>query len=139
MLPYPASPLILRVVAGTLLFSLIYGAIIKYFERRLTFLQAYLIAVVANFALAVVLAVSNFAKAEFNVSPMLDFGANLAGLTLWGFIITRMAANYGIKKEGRFGLGAKTVFATILLMLILVIAVIGLNVFLGQGVPEIRE
>ncbi|WP_426611537.1 hypothetical protein [Bradyrhizobium sp. McL0616] len=138
MLPYPASPLILRFVVGTLLFSLIYGAIIKYFERRLAFWQAYLIAVVANSVLAVLLAVYNFSKAEFDVSPVLDLGANLAGLALWGFIITRMAANYGIRKKGRFGLGSKAVFATTLLMLIFVIAVIGINVFLGQGVPEIK-
>jgi hypothetical protein len=48
-----------------------------------------------------------------------------------GFTITRLAANYGIKKEGRFGLGAKVVFALFLITLIFVVAMAVFNLLRG--------
>jgi hypothetical protein len=130
MLPYPASPLLLRFVAGALFFSLIYAGIIKYFERKLTFGQAYLISLITNLVLGALLAVYTFAKPRLSFSPELDLSVNLALLVLMGFTITRLAANYGIKKEGWFSLGAKVV----LIFVIFVIAVAGLNLLIGADI-----
>ena len=134
MLPYPDSPAILRFVAGTLFFPLIYGGLIKYLERRLLFWQAYLIALVAHVFSAALLAAYMFANSQIGFPPVLDGLANLALFALWGLMITRLAANYGIKKEGWFGLGAKVALATILIMLALIVALVALNLLVGADV-----
>jgi len=134
MLPYPDSPAILRFLAGTLFFPLIYGGMIKYFERRLLFLQAYLIALVAHVFLAALLFTYGFASSQIGFPPLLDGLANLAWVALWAQMITRLAANYGFKKEGRLGLGAKVALATIVLMFAFIVAVASLNLLVGADV-----
>lgn len=134
MLPYPESPTILRFVAVTLFFSLFYGGMIKYFERRLLFRQAYLIALVAHVFLAALLFTYDFASSRIGIPPLLDGLANLALAALWALIITRLAANYGIKKEGRLGLGAKVALATIAIVLAFIVAVASLNSLIGADI-----
>ncbi|MHC2817692.1 hypothetical protein ACVMBY_001252 [Bradyrhizobium huanghuaihaiense] len=134
MLPYPDSPAILRFLAGSLFFPLIYGGMIKYFERRLLFWQAYLIALVAHIFLAALLFTYGFANSQIGFPPLLDGLANLAWVPLWALMITRLAASYGIKKEGRFGLGAKVALATIVIMLAFIVALAGLNLLIGADI-----
>jgi hypothetical protein len=134
MLPYPDSPAILRFVAGTLFFPLIYGGMIKYFERRLLFWQAYLIALAAHIFLAALTFTYGFANSQIGIPPLLDGLANLALVSLWALMITRLAANYGIKKEGRLGLGAKVALATIVIMLAFIVALASLNLLIGADI-----
>ena len=134
MLPYPDSPTILRFLAGTLFWPLIYGGIIKYFERRLLFWQAYRIALIAHVFLAALLATYGFASSQFDIPPLLDGLAKVAWVPLWALMITRLAANHGIKKEGRLGLGAKVALATIVIMLALVVALASLNLLIGADI-----
>ena len=138
MPPEAAHYLVLRFVIGGLLISLICAAVIKFLERRLTLGQAYLIALVANFTLGVPLAVYEFFKPQLDVSPGLDLSIGWAVLVLMGFMVTRLAANYGIKKEGRFGIGAKFVFATFLMAVLFMIVMAGINL-MRFGFEEIPK
>lgn len=124
-------PQFLLFVVYGLFFSLIPAAIIKFLERKLTFRQAYLIALVTNLVSGTLLALYTLANRPLGFSPALDLSANLAAIALMGFTITRLAANYGIKKEGRFGLGAKVVFALFLITLIFVVAMAVFNLLRG--------
>jgi hypothetical protein len=99
MPPDAAIPNILKFVVGMLFFSLIYAAVIKFFERKLTFGQAYLIMVVTSFVSGALLAVYTSARPQLGFSPAVDLSANLAALVLMSFMITRLAASYGIKKD----------------------------------------
>ena len=71
------------------------------------------------------------ARPLLGFSETLDLLANLAALVLMGFMITRLAANYGIKKEGRFSLGTKVMFTMLLMVLIFMIALAGVILLLG--------
>jgi hypothetical protein len=134
MLPDAVIPHILRFIVGGLFFSLIGAAIIKFLERKLTFRQAFLIMLMTNFVSGALLAAYTLAKPRLGLSPALDSSVNLAGLALMGFMITRLAANYGIRKEGWFGLGAKVMFAIFLLVIIFMITVAGINFLLGRDI-----
>jgi hypothetical protein len=131
MTQYAAVLFVLRFVVGCLFFSLIYATIIKFLERVLTFRQAYLISLITNLVSGALFAAYAFAKARVGFSPALDAAAHLALLMLMGFIITRLAANYGIKKEGWFGLGARVVFAIFLLAVVFMIVITGFNLLIA--------
>jgi hypothetical protein len=55
--------------------------------------------------------------------------ATLVVLSLTGIMITRLSANYGIKKVGWFGLGARVVFVLIGLSWVFTAAVFLIYVF----------
>ncbi|MCA6119945.1 hypothetical protein J6524_34485 [Bradyrhizobium sp. WSM 1738] len=133
MQPDAVIPTMLTFVVGILFVSLIHAAVIKFFERKLTFGQAYLIVVVTTIVSGTLLAVYTSARPLLGFSETLDLLANLAALVLMGFMITRLAANYGIKKQGRFSLGTKVMFTMLLMVLIFMIALAGVILLLGGG------
>jgi hypothetical protein len=97
-------------VVGTI-FSLIVAAVIKFLERALTFGQAFLISLATNFVTLVLCYA--IAKSQLGIPRDVDMLATLVALSLTGIMITRLSANYGIKKVGWFGLGARVVFVLI--------------------------
>jgi hypothetical protein len=99
-------------VVGTI-FSLIVAAVIKFLERALTFGQAFLISLATNFVTLVLYIGYTVAKPQLGIPRDVDMLATLVVLSLTGIMITRLSANYGIKKVGWFGLGARAVFVLI--------------------------
>jgi hypothetical protein len=97
------------------IFSLLVAGVIKFFERSLTFGQSFLLAAVTNFVILGVLVVCYAAKAQLGIPRDVDMLATLASMIVMAIMITRLSANYGIKKVGWFGLGAKVVFGLFVL------------------------
>jgi hypothetical protein len=115
-----------------LIFSLIIAAVIKFFERALTFRQAFLTSVVTNFVTFVLLIAYYAAKPQLGIPRSADVLATLIAMSLTGIMITRLSANYGIKKVGWFGLGAKVVFGLFVLSWISTAAVFLLIYLFGH-------
>jgi len=70
---------------------------------------------VTNFVILGVLVVYYAAKAQLGIPRDVDMLATLASMIVMAIMITRLSANYGIKKVGWFGLGAKVVFGLFVL------------------------
>jgi hypothetical protein len=86
---------------------LVYTVIIKVLERGLTFVQSLMVSAVASAASLTLLVVYYIAKAPFDLNRDFDKLAALVAWCLLATLITRLARNYGFKKLGWFGLGAK--------------------------------
>lgn len=113
--------------------SLILAAAIKYFERALTFRQAFLISAVTNFITLVLFVTYRNVQPQLGVPKQItDMLATLAAMILTATIVTRLSANYGIKKTGWFGLGAKAVFGLYALLLVLTAAIAALVMVFGH-------
>jgi tetrahydromethanopterin S-methyltransferase subunit F len=99
--------LAMGLLPGYVLAVLIYGTIIRVVERSLTFKQSAMIAGTAVAILFAVLIVYYIARAPYYKSRDIDNLAGLVAYCITGIVITRLARNYGIKKLGWFGVGAR--------------------------------
>ena len=114
------------------IFSVIVAGVIKFFERALTFKQAFLISLVATFVSLVLLIAYDVAKPQLGLARQLDWLATLAAMIITAIMITRLSANYGIKKVGWLGLGAKVVFGLFFLSWVLAAGVFLLMYLFGH-------
>jgi hypothetical protein len=111
---------------GYVLATLVYAALAKYLERSLTFWQALLITAVAvavSFGLYV--AYYLILKAPYRLNKDVDGLASLVAYCVLGIVITKLAANYGIKKTGWFGVGGKANLYLLGLLWVLVVLIFG--------------
>jgi hypothetical protein len=108
--------------------SLIVAGLIKFFERSLTFRQAFFISVVTTFVILVLHAAYKVVQLSLGTTTEIAGPlGTVAALFLTAVMITRLAFNYGIKREGRrFSLGTKVVFAIVVLTGVYSAAVFGL-------------
>jgi hypothetical protein len=115
-----------------LISTIVYAAIVKWLERTLTFTQCLLMSAVAS-AVSIGLYVGYLlVRAPFYRNKDLD---NVAALVAWcvlGILITRLARNYGIKKQGWFGVGGKANFWLLAILWGIIIVVLGVKYLLGN-------
>jgi hypothetical protein len=103
-----------------LILSFIIAAAIKFFERALTFRQAFLMSAVTCAVTLVLLTAYYAAKPQLlgmerGAPALTDALAPLVAMFLTASLITRLSASYGIKNVGWFDLGAKVVFGLVVL------------------------
>jgi hypothetical protein len=103
-----------------LILSFIIAAAIKFFERALTFRQAFLMSAVTCAGTLVLLIAYYAAKPQLlgmerGAPALTDALAPLVAMFLTASLITRLSASYGIKNVGWFDLGAKVVFGLVVL------------------------
>jgi hypothetical protein len=125
--------LTMSLLPGFLIFTLVYTVTIKVLERQLTFTQSLMISALASAISIVLLAAYHLAKAPLEITNR-DFD-NLATLIVWfglGTVITRLARNYGIKKHGWFGLGARANLWLLGISWVVIVAVLGIRYFVSQ-------
>jgi len=118
--------LVVALLPGYVLATLIYAGLVKYLERSLTFWQALGIAAVAvavSFAIYVVYVLG--LKAPYHLNKDWDGLASLVAYCTLGIVITKLAANYGIKKTGWFGVGGRANLYLLGLLWVLVVVVFG--------------
>jgi hypothetical protein len=99
--------LMTALLPGYLIVVLVYAVIIIITERGLAFRQSLLIAA-ASVAVSIALLMAYY----IGLAPYLENRAvdNLAGIVVYcimGVVITRLARDYGIRKVGWFGVGAR--------------------------------
>jgi hypothetical protein len=99
--------LAMGLLPGFLLFTIVYTVILKVLARQLTFNQSLLISAVASTVMIVLLVAYFLSKASLGLDKIYDTFATLAAWCVLGAMITRLARNYGIKKDGWLGVGAK--------------------------------
>jgi len=107
----------------TIAFAMLASAGVKYFARPLPYSKAFLISL-AGFAVStILLLVYFFAKAALAWSDTVDSIFTIIAMCVAGAVITRLARNYGIKKTGWLGIGAKSILVLVVLSW-LIIAVV---------------
>jgi hypothetical protein len=89
------------------IFALFAAVFINLFERRLSFVQALLIAGWSLFLSTLLLVVDSALRPALHLPQSVDAISSLVWLAITGMLITRQAQKYGIEKPGRLGLGAK--------------------------------
>jgi hypothetical protein len=113
---------------GYVFATLTYAGLVKYLERSLTFWQALMIcgvATAASFAIYVVYVLG--LKAPYHLNKDVDGVATLVAWSALGIIITRLAANYGIKKYGWLGVGGRANLYLLMLLWALIAVIFGVQ------------
>jgi hypothetical protein len=125
------GPLIHFAGAGAF-FGFLLAIAVSRLERSLTFGQAFRISAIASVVALVAIFLYHQAIAELGISVSIppwpwvqDVMVKLAAMCLAGAIVTRLSKNYGIKKEGWFGVGGRAIgwiYALLLMLGAIVIA-----------------
>lgn len=92
-----------------LLAALIVAGVMRYYEKSMSFQQSYLIALIACAVSLAIYVAYQLARGDLGVPTGLDGLLAIPLMVLTAAIITRLAANYGVKKTSGFGLGAKVI------------------------------
>jgi hypothetical protein len=107
--------ILVRIGIFVFIFALFATVFIKLFERRLTFVQAVLIAGWCLLLATVLLTIYFALKPMLGLPASVDGIATIAWMALAGTLITRQAQKYGFKKSGWLGLGAKVMLSILAL------------------------
>jgi hypothetical protein len=123
------GPLIHFAGAGAF-FGFLLAIAVSRLERSLTFGQAFRISAIASVVALVAIFLYHQATAELGISDSInhwveDVLVKLAAMCLAGTIVTRLSRNYGIKKEGWFGVGGRAIgWIYALLLMLAAIAIV---------------
>jgi hypothetical protein len=113
------SAAIVRLIFSVALFAavlaLLAAVFIKLFARRLTFVQALLIAGRSFFLSTLLLVVYTFLTLVLHVPQSVDAISTMVWLAMTGTLITWRARKYGIEKPGWVGIGAKVTLSLLAL------------------------
>jgi hypothetical protein len=107
--------ILVRIGIFVFIFALFATVFIKLFERRLTFVQAVLIAGWCLLLATVLLTIYFALKPMLGLPASVDGIATIAWMALAGTLIARQAQKYGFKKSGWLGLGAKVMLSILAL------------------------
>ena len=107
--------LILSVALFAAILALLAAVFIKLFARRLTFVQALLIAGWSFFLSTLPLVAYTFLRSVLHVPQSADTISTMVWMAVTGTLITWRARKYGIEKPGWVGLGAKVTLSILAL------------------------
>ena len=102
---------------------------LKFFARELPYTKALLVSLTASVVGTFLMVLYYFVKARAGIANTMDSIAGFAMLAIMGTMVTKLAANYGVEKTGRLGVGAKSMFGLLVLMWIPALIVLAASYF----------